>query len=40
MFVDIASTPDGLTGSLQTLREVTAGRLICVFGAGGDRDQG
>ena len=24
---------------LQTLREVTAGRLICVFGAGGERDR-
>jgi len=40
VFVDFAHTPDALTGSLQTLREVVEGRLICVFGAGGDRDQG
>ena len=38
VFVDYAHTPDALTGSLETLRNVTAGRLICVFGAGGDRD--
>jgi UDP-N-acetylmuramoyl-L-alanyl-D-glutamate--2,6-diaminopimelate ligase len=28
-----------LVGSLQALRRVTSGRLICVFGAGGDRDR-
>ena len=39
VFVDFAHTPDALTGCLQALRQVTAGRLICVFGAGGDRDR-
>ncbi len=39
VFVDYAHTPDALTGSLRALREVVRGRLICVFGAGGDRDQ-
>jgi len=39
VFVDYAHTPDALAGCLQTLRDVTHGRLICVFGAGGDRDR-
>lgn len=39
VFVDYAHTPDALEGSLATLRSGTAGRLICVFGAGGDRDE-
>ncbi len=37
-YVDFAHTPDALAASLETLREVTVGRLICVFGAGGNRD--
>jgi UDP-N-acetylmuramoyl-L-alanyl-D-glutamate--2,6-diaminopimelate ligase len=38
VFVDYAHTPDALSECLQTLREVSQRRLICVFGAGGDRD--
>ncbi|MEX0710908.1 MAG: UDP-N-acetylmuramoyl-L-alanyl-D-glutamate--2,6-diaminopimelate ligase, partial [Pirellulales bacterium] len=38
VFVDYAHTADALAGCLATLRGVTSGRLICVFGAGGDRD--
>jgi UDP-N-acetylmuramoyl-L-alanyl-D-glutamate--2,6-diaminopimelate ligase len=39
VFVDYAHTPDALANCLDTLREVTSRRLICVFGAGGDRDR-
>jgi UDP-N-acetylmuramoyl-L-alanyl-D-glutamate--2,6-diaminopimelate ligase len=39
VFIDFAHTPDALTASLRALRQVTSGRLICVFGAGGDRDR-
>ena len=38
VFVDYAHTPDGLDKVLTALRPHTAGRLVCVFGAGGDRD--
>lgn len=37
--VDYAHTPDALRQCLATLRKSTHGRLICVFGAGGDRDR-
>lgn len=40
VFVDYAHTPDAVAGALEVLRPLTAGRLICVFGAGGDRDKG
>lgn len=39
VFVDFAHTPDALAVVLRTLRETTSGRLICLFGAGGDRDR-
>ncbi|MEJ7633388.1 UDP-N-acetylmuramoyl-L-alanyl-D-glutamate--2,6-diaminopimelate ligase [Aeromicrobium sp.] len=38
--VDYAHKPDAVTAVLTALRPVTAGRLIIVIGAGGDRDHG
>jgi UDP-N-acetylmuramoyl-L-alanyl-D-glutamate--2,6-diaminopimelate ligase len=40
VYVDYAHTPDGLDAAIKALRPHTKGRLIVVFGAGGDRDAG
>ena len=38
IFVDYAHTPDALAHALAALRPHTAGRLVVIFGCGGDRD--
>ncbi|MGH6674343.1 MAG: UDP-N-acetylmuramoyl-L-alanyl-D-glutamate--2,6-diaminopimelate ligase [Xanthobacteraceae bacterium] len=40
IFVDYAHKPDALAKALEALRPYTSGRLVVVFGAGGDRDRG
>ena len=40
VYIDYAHTPDALEAAIAALRAHVDGRLITVFGAGGDRDQG
>ena len=40
VYIDYAHTPDALDAAIAALRPHVEGRLITVFGAGGDRDQG
>lgn len=40
VYVDYAHTPDGLAAAIEALKPHVKGRLITVFGAGGDRDKG
>src|SRR5690606_15242560 len=40
IFVDYAHKPDALAKTLEALRPYASGKLVVVFGAGGDRDAG
>lgn len=40
IFIDYAHTPDGLENTLKTAKNICNGRLICLFGCGGNRDKG
>jgi UDP-N-acetylmuramoyl-L-alanyl-D-glutamate--2,6-diaminopimelate ligase len=40
IFIDYAHKPDALQKALEALRPYTTGKLVVVFGAGGDRDTG
>lgn len=40
VILDYAHTPDGLENVLRTARQLTEGRLITVYGCGGERDRG
>ncbi len=40
VIVDFAHTPDALAKALETVRNYCDGKIVCVFGCGGERDQG
>ena len=40
VLVDYAHTPDSVAKAIDAVKAVTRGRVICVFGCGGDRDHG
>lgn len=39
VIIDYAHTPDGIENILSTMREIKTGRLVALFGCGGDRDR-